>query len=143
MWVMTKNVFVSIEQDDENPTVLLVRGRIKGDVSQFLDLAEAAEEVTPGAEYRFCIRADRRWVENRLAAEAGAVDYPDYKSAIDIRDVRRRHVAKQIWEIWSREQGTRYGTRRRADESASPSTGTERSSRLTIPHGTYRRPRPA
>ena len=58
MWIVLNNSFVSVVQHREDPALVLVRGRFRGDVDRFLNAKREIE--TPGADYRFRATVTRR-----------------------------------------------------------------------------------
>lgn len=109
MWIITNKAFVSIVQHRDDPALLIVRGRFKGDAARFLGYPVKMEEVTPAADYRFRIYAGREKVAERLLVAATEIRYPNFKDSI--KEAWRKSVAMRLWAILNREQSDRHGPR--------------------------------
>jgi len=111
MWIKTNTSFVSIVQHRDDPDVLLVRGRFKGDAARFMGLPASEEIETPSADYRFRVIVSREHVGRRLAVALKGVDYPNFKDSI--RTAWRKSVASRIWSILFHAQEERLGGKSR------------------------------
>lgn len=105
MWVFTTTGFVSVVQHRVDPSIMIVRARFAGDAARFLGLPSCAEEVTPTADYRFRCYAHRDVVSAALLAASQAIDYGNFKSAIE--EDAFAHVASDVWSVLYREQAAR------------------------------------
>lgn len=103
MWLMTNKSFVSIVEHRDDPNLLCVRGRFKGDVDQFL--GRKVEVETPDADYRFRAVAPRTLVGERMLIAVGSVDYPNFKNSV--REKWRHDAYLDVWGVMWREQKAR------------------------------------
>lgn len=103
MWVMTNKSFVSIVEHRDDPDLLCVRGRFKGDVDQFL--GKKVETETPNADYRFRAVATRTAVAERMLLAVGSIDYPNFKDSV--REKWRHDAYLDVWGVMWREQKAR------------------------------------
>jgi hypothetical protein len=83
MWLLTTRGFYSVVLHREDPSLLLVRSRVEGDLLALRDLAPGIEPwYDPEADYPWRAEVPRdEWshVAARLAAE---IDYPNFKHAV-------------------------------------------------------------
>lgn len=99
MWVFLNTAFLSIVQDRDDPSRLLVRSRFAGDIERAfaalenLDVFEMAD-----SDYRYRAFVPRQAVADRMAQAAQEVDYDNFKNSI--REPKRVHAAHDIWEAW-------------------------------------------
>jgi len=105
MWITLTDSFVSIVEHREDRDLLIVRGRVSGDVSRFLGLPQRFEVETPDADYRFRIVAKRETVERAVVRAVSRVNYPSFKDAV--REPWRKSLAMRVWSIWYGEQSRR------------------------------------
>lgn len=95
MWIFTSNTFVSIVEHFDDPDVLIVRGRFRGDVDRFLGARRETE--TPEADYRFRAHASRPEVERALQKAVRQIAYGNFKGSIRVQ--WRKAVAMRVWSI--------------------------------------------
>lgn len=103
MWLMTNKSFVSIVEHRDDPNLLCVRGRFKGDVDQFL--GKKVEVETPDADYRFRAVAERDLVSHCMLVAALGIDYPNFKNSV--REKWRHDAYLDVWGVMWREQKAR------------------------------------
>lgn len=99
MWVFLNNAFLSIVQDRNDLSRLLVRSRIMGDIqTAFKDYAELDVFEMGDADYRYRAFIPREVVADRLALAVRHIDYDNFKGSI--RDQDRLHTAHALWQVW-------------------------------------------
>ncbi|MES2290275.1 MAG: hypothetical protein V4530_11120 [Pseudomonadota bacterium] len=100
MWVFTNTAFVSAVADRDDPSRLMLRARLKGDLEAFLARVVAVPDIveTPDADYRFRTVVRREEFLVALDHAARAIDYDNFKSSI-APDQRARHDA--YLDVWS------------------------------------------
>jgi hypothetical protein len=97
MWIYSKNAFVSVVQDRNDPEVLIVRSRVKGDLEELWP--DAAVEETPYADYGFRTRLGRKEVALAVAKQVMEIDYTNFKD--NITDKRRKPFYLVVWHaMW-------------------------------------------
>jgi hypothetical protein len=106
MWIFLSDSFVSIVQDRNDKSRLMVRGRRPGDVERFLSLASLPGEFpvseTPHADYRFRASVPRGIVSMCMSAHAERVDYSNFKNTVG--DPARHVAYLDVWSIMSEYQ---------------------------------------
>ena len=92
MWLFMREGFLSIVQDKDDPDMLLVRGRVRGDIEKYFPDAEVKE--TPDNDYLFRAFIPRMRVAGEIAVAVNAISYTNYKASVP----RNR----QLWygRIW-------------------------------------------
>ena len=118
MWVITSTAFVSIVQHREQPGLLIVRGRFKGDVERFLAVPghlRPIEEVTPNADYRYRCVVPRELVAAAMQREVQRIAYPNFKDSIVAK--WRKALALRVWSLFHAAQNERAGLARRLGAS--------------------------
>ncbi len=106
MWIFLSDSFVSVVADRNDPARLLVRGRRQGDVERFLAPVSAPGEFpvseTPRADYRFRASVPRDTVARAVAAQASAIEYPNFKNTV--REGVRHEAYTACWSAMSQLQ---------------------------------------
>jgi hypothetical protein len=97
MWLFTKQGFLSVVQDREDATQVLVRGRVREDLERFLHVAyegrhntsiEDGKSIfpqimeTPEGDYRFRVTVPRQIMEDYLTDTLEDLDYFNFKSEV-------------------------------------------------------------
>lgn len=85
MWIYARDGFLSIVQDRNDPSKLMVRGRFKGDIEHYFPKAEVIH--TPDGDYLYRTSLPREIVAVVLSREVTKIDYDRYKPAVS--DPRR------------------------------------------------------
>ena len=88
MWLFAKNGFLTFVQHDNRPDLLLVRGRIKGDIENYFPNARVTYRTDRDYAYRTMLPKTR--VAERIASAVSAIDYVKYKPSV--QDKRRRQT---------------------------------------------------
>ena len=84
MWLMLDTGFISIVEHQESPDWLLVRSRVKADITNvFGDDIEV--ETLPGADYLYRAIIDRDRVANTLWEKIWTLDYASHAKDIAIK----------------------------------------------------------
>lgn len=109
MWIITNTAFVSIVEHRDDPGMLIVRGRFKGDVERFLNPLpngmRVVEEVTPAADYRFRAVVPRDHVAHAMLRSVSKITYPNFKDSI--KATWRKALAMRVWSIFHAAQHDR------------------------------------
>ena len=79
MWMFAKDGFVSIVEDREAPGMLLVRGRVRGDIEALFPGAKV--EATPKRDYLYRTSLPREAVAVRVAEMVALIDYDNFKNS--------------------------------------------------------------
>lgn len=100
MWIFTPNSFLSIVAHRDDPSRLLVRARLPGDIEAVFPNAKVAR--TPSADYLYRAEVSREEVGKTLAALAETMDYDNVKGAVT--DARRAKMMGRVWATCASEQ---------------------------------------
>jgi hypothetical protein len=100
MWIHMNDAFLSVVAHRTDPGVLLVRGRVAGDIERVFPGAEVA--VTPTADYRFRTLLPREVVAGAVAAAVGTIDYDNFKNSVS--DDVRHDAYSECWRTMRRYQ---------------------------------------
>ena len=99
MWLFSKNNFLSIVENHDDPEMLLVRARFRGDIEEIFPDAEVIEGE--GTDYLFRAWVKRTEVADVLRAQVINIDYPNFKSA---NYSNRHHHLMRIWDVMYKAQ---------------------------------------
>lgn len=105
MWVFLNNAFVSIVQHRDDADLVLVRGRLDGDVQRFMGehMPEGVTvERTPRADYLFRAVVPRSAVNAAMQASVNRIDYPNFKNSV--ADHTRHDAYTACWSAMYRLQ---------------------------------------
>lgn len=94
MWLFHNESFLSIVADQFDPTKLLVRARIAGDIECLFPTATVAH--TPQHDYAYRANVARDEVATVIANELRSINYHNFKGSVPDR---RRHDA--YMNVWS------------------------------------------
>ncbi len=93
MWIHLSDTFLSVVAHRTKPDMLLVRGRVAGDIERVFP--GVIETETPSADYRFRATIPRKTVAAVLAEQVAGIDYDNFKNSVTEHD---RHDAYfQSW----------------------------------------------
>src|SRR4051812_47855589 len=104
MWFLTTQGFYSVVEDRDDSRCLLVRARTRADLEALGDQIVGLEVLeTREADYRWRARVLREeWVA-AAAQLAHAIDYPNFKEAVDERQgSRRSSLYLKVWLVLRR-----------------------------------------
>ena len=93
MWIQLKDSFISIVEDQNNPTQLLVRARVAGDIERIFRHAKVVKGAGTDYEYRAFI--DLHEAASAIYREVLAIDYPNFKAAVE--EPFRHDAYMQVW----------------------------------------------
>lgn len=87
MWIMLNNAFISVVQDRDDPTLLLARARVKGDLERvFGPIVKPDVKRTVDADYRYRLTIERWELRDALTQAATGIDYPNFKDSVKEKD---------------------------------------------------------
>ena len=114
MWIFAKDGFLSVVQDKSHYDLLLVRGRVQGDVQKFFPKAKVYRSEM--RDYRHRALVPRESVAARLAQAVMEIDYGGGGDAISfkdsITDKRRAHFYFDVWNTcWEMQQALKGSNR--------------------------------
>jgi hypothetical protein len=104
--MISKHGFASVVEHKDKPGWLLVRGRDRGDLEEFCEVArdcdvpgfsEQAIEEDPNADYRFRMTVkDKDWGQLAKALAIG-ISYPNFKNEVASVDRKRAEIYSGVW----------------------------------------------
>src|SRR5262249_38168825 len=94
MWLFTKQSFLSIVHHRDQPDMLVVRARVKGDIERYF--AGVSVIRTNDADYLYRAVIPRNAVAAAMARAVEQIDYPKFKPAVE--DRRREAFYVSIWD---------------------------------------------
>lgn len=96
MWICLNNSFVSIVQHPTNSDILLVRGRRREDVLNFVDgFFFDGFTQTDTRDYRFRVYIERETLPEIIAAHIDKIDYTNFKNSVEDDDLH--HMYSEVW----------------------------------------------
>ena len=102
MWLFTPIGFFSVVADRDRRDQLIIRARVHEDLQALRDryLPELLLVDQAGTDYAWRAWVARdRW-ETAAAAMAAAIDYPNFKNAVQERQGSgRAHAYMEIWQV--------------------------------------------
>lgn len=106
MWVMSQHGFLSAVEDWDDPTVFKVRARDRKSLENMLQLLKDNGEnidglkiVTgAGTDYRWRVVLPRDLFNTYLVAEAGQIDYGNFKDQVTKTRGKKFHDA--LMDVW-------------------------------------------
>ncbi len=104
MWIFTKNAFLSVVADRNDPTsdTLLVRARRAGDIENVFG-GETEVFSVPGSDYAFRAWVPRQDVSQAMFDGVQELDYSNFKNAIEDRSYH--DAALDVWFVMNDYQG--------------------------------------
>ena len=93
MWVFTRSSFLSLVSDPNDPDMLTVRARHRGDIEKLFPAYTAS--MTPGRDYRYRCVIPRQEVTQALLSEVSKVIYSNFKDSIP--NAKRAHWYCWVW----------------------------------------------
>ncbi len=96
MWIMLSDSFLSIVAFNGRPArpdVLLVRGRLQGDIERVFPDADVKH--TPDRDYAYRALVPRTVVAAAIAKRVEAIDYPNFKNSV--QNERRHDAYLECW----------------------------------------------
>lgn len=104
MWICHRGGFLSCVEDENDPGRILVRGRVFEHVEGFCRIAgiDPGEVFEDGsADYPFRVFIGRDAFVDGVAAVAGRVDYPNFKSAVGKGEAAGRGYLSFLHRVWN------------------------------------------
>ena len=95
MWIFLNNSFLSIVQHRKNSDLLLVRGRINGDIEAVFPSAKVIELCN--ADYRYRAEVSRHEVTLALIQEVQRITYDNFKNSV--QDDLRHDAYMRVWSV--------------------------------------------
>jgi hypothetical protein len=106
MWIFLNNAFFSIVENRNDSSELLVRSRIREDLSNTFGLNHEIIEMED-SDYRFRMFLNREYVASVLLENAMNINYDNFKDSIPEEDEDRSYYYTRVWQVmheWQTEQ---------------------------------------
>ncbi|MBS3955420.1 MAG: hypothetical protein KGZ88_20935 [Methylomicrobium sp.] len=100
MWIVKNDSFLSIVEDRSNNGMLMVRGRLKGDIEAVFPGAKV--ERTPRADYLYRAFLPRAEVKKAIAESIDSIDYDNFKGSV--QNQSRYDIYMKLWEVMHKAQ---------------------------------------
>lgn len=99
MWVFTNRGFYSVVQDANDPGMLVVRARAKGDLIALRDFIPSLRIVVlPNRDYEFRAYVERIEWEAALVELVEDIDYSNFKDSVTAKQGKTRHdIYLRVW----------------------------------------------
>ena len=95
MWIALNNSFLSIVENRNNSSELLVRARVKGDIERIFPETETFEDLSADYRYRALIKRDL--VAKALASQVSEINYDNFKNSISKDEYQRHDAYLKVW----------------------------------------------
>ena len=95
MWVMLNDAFLSIVENRNNKSELLVRARVKGDLERVFTNVDTF--VDDAADYKYRAFIAREVVEKVIASKVADINYPNFKGSVSSEDHKRHNAYMRVW----------------------------------------------
>jgi hypothetical protein len=106
MWIFLRDSFLSIVQHEDEPRLLQVRARVRGDIERIFPESFVAEDIR--GDYRFRAVVGRERVSHAIALRLNQVDYTSLNDVVE--DPNRSLAYDKAYGAMLEEQVARYGT---------------------------------
>ena len=105
MWVFLSNSMLDIAAYRDDPTLLLVRARISGDIENIFP--DVSVEETPDADYRYRAKISRQAVTAKMSQIVASIGYDNFVSPV--ANDARHDAYFDVWSTMMAEQLRRLG----------------------------------
>ena len=92
MWIQFNNAFLSIVENRENTTELLVRGRVKGDIEKVFPEADVFEDNN--ADYKYRAFISKAIVAEKIMLKVTEINYDNFKNSV--KEIERKKIYGNI-----------------------------------------------
>ena len=93
MWIQFNNAFLSIVENRENTTELLVRARVKGDIEKVFPEADVFEDNN--ADYKYRAFISKAIVAEKIMLKVTEINYDNFKNSV--KEIERKKIYGNIW----------------------------------------------
>ena len=93
MWIQFNNAFLSIVENRENTTELLVRARVKGDIEKVFPEADVFEDNN--ADYKYRAFISKAIVAEKIMLKVTEINYDNFKNSV--KEIETKKVYGNIW----------------------------------------------
>lgn len=102
MWIVMNDAFLSIVENKDDKTAVVVRARVDSDLA--VAFPEFSKDIieTDNSDYRFRLFLDREYVAGKIREEVMGIDYVNFKSSV--KDKWRYKAYMDIWTVMHKVQ---------------------------------------
>jgi hypothetical protein len=100
MWIVANESFLSIVECKDDPSMLLVRARVEGDIERAFP--DARVKITPRADYLYRAFIPRGEVASTIEEMVQGIDYLNFKNSV--KDRVRHDAYLDVWRVMERVQ---------------------------------------
>jgi len=93
MWIYLNNSFLSVVQHKDNPKLLHVRARKKGDIEAVFHQARVTH--TPSGDYKYRTNMGREVMARAMRSQLIALQYTNFKNSV--KDPERKMAYMDTW----------------------------------------------
>lgn len=97
MWIMFNNAFLSVVDKAPDPTQLVVRARVEGNIEAVFPTAKVIRDAS--GDYLFRAFIDRADVADTMFKAVMDINYPNFKNSI--KDNRYHDACSRVWGVMS------------------------------------------
>jgi hypothetical protein len=95
MWIFTNRGFISMVEDREKVTHLLIRARLQGHIESLFPGADVS--LTQNADYRYRASIPKADAAQVMAALVTAIDYDNFKNTVE--EPRYHRACFGVWNL--------------------------------------------
>ena len=93
MWIKFNNAFLSIVENRDNKSELLVRARVKGDIEKIFPDADVFEDEN--ADYKYRAFISKAKVAAKMMFKMTDINYDNFKNSV--KESERRNTYSKVW----------------------------------------------
>ena len=93
MWIQFNNAFLSIVENRDNKSELLVRARVKGDIEKIFPDADVFEDENADYKYRAFIAKAK--VAAKMMFKMTEINYDNFKNSV--KEIERKSTYSNVW----------------------------------------------
>ena len=93
MWIQFNNAFLSIVENRDNKSELLVRARVRGDIEKIFPDADVFEDEN--ADYKYRAFISKAKVAAKMMFKMTDINYDNFKNSV--KEFERRNTYSKVW----------------------------------------------
>lgn len=110
MWIFLNDAFMSVVEHRDDPSLLMVRARLPGDLETVFPEFVDRVLTTPSNDYRFRVVVTRERLMQAMNKKIDTIDYDNFKASV--RDHARHDAYVGVWSVMYRAQNAAIKTER-------------------------------
>ena len=100
MWLCLNKCFISVVQNRDDPSILLVRARVAGHIERLFP--EAKVFTDPKADYLYRANIKRQIVAKTVAASIQKINYDNFKDSVEDDELHLAYM--KVWGVMEKLQ---------------------------------------